>query len=141
VTHTGAARHEKSTKKTIGIHKKAGVLHKRTPRTYCTHMGYPHTSPHCAVNIKRRLDHAWIDQTAVSAKAAKNDASGIPTHLWDQRILLPLPGVQGGLAFLRSRFMRFQHARLYTEFGNCMQKHSRKEGLMLLLRICEHIIH
>jgi hypothetical protein len=71
-------------------------------------------------NIKRRLNHAWIDQTAVSAKAAKNDASRVPTHLWDQQILLPLPGVQGGLAFLRSRLMQFQRARLYAEFRTYM---------------------
>jgi hypothetical protein len=71
-------------------------------------------------NIQKRLDHAWIDQTAVSAKAAKSDASRVPTHLWDQRILLPLPGVHGGLPFLRSRLMRFQRLRLYTEFRTYM---------------------
>jgi hypothetical protein len=54
-------------------------------------------------NIQKRLDHAWINQTAVSAKAAKSDASRIPTHLWDQRILPPFPGVHGALSFLCSR--------------------------------------
>jgi hypothetical protein len=71
-------------------------------------------------NIQKRLDHAWIDQTAVSAKAAKSDTSRVPTHLWDQQILLPLPGVHGGLPFLRSRLMRFQRSRLYTEFRTYM---------------------
>jgi hypothetical protein len=59
-------------------------------------------------NIQKRLEHAWIDQTAVSAKAAKSDASSVLTHLWDQQILLPLPGVHSGLSFLPSRLMRSQ---------------------------------
>jgi hypothetical protein len=31
--------------------------------------------------IGKRLDHSWIDQTAVSAKAAKNDAAIVATHM------------------------------------------------------------
>jgi hypothetical protein len=67
-------------------------------------------------SIGKRLDHSWIDITAVSAKAAKNDNSRVPTHMWDQRILLPLPHTEAGLPYLRSRLMRFQRIRLYKEF-------------------------
>jgi hypothetical protein len=53
-------------------------------------------------------------------KSCKNDASRIPTHLWDQQILLLLLAERGDLAFLCSRLMRFQGARLYNEFQNYM---------------------
>jgi hypothetical protein len=70
--------------------------------------------------IGKRLDHSWIDQTAVSAKVAKNDAALVATHMWDQRILLPLPTLTGGLPYLRSQLMRFQRSRLYWEFRSHM---------------------
>jgi hypothetical protein len=38
--------------------------------------------------IGKRLDHSWIDQTVVSAKAAKYHAALVATHMWDQMILL-----------------------------------------------------
>jgi hypothetical protein len=56
----------------------------------------------------------------VSAKAAKNDAALVSTHLWDQRILLLLPCIHGGLPYLRSWLMRFQRSRLYAEFRGFM---------------------
>jgi hypothetical protein len=67
--------------------------------------------------IGKRLDHSWIDQTAVSAKAAKNDVAIVATHMWDQRILLPLLRVAAGLRCLRSQLMRFQRIRLHCEFS------------------------
>ncbi len=53
-------------------------------------------------DIDKQLSHSWIDITAVSAKAAKNDNLLVPTHMWDQRILLPLPHVEAGLPYLHS---------------------------------------
>jgi hypothetical protein len=67
-------------------------------------------------SIGKRLDHSWIDHSTVSAKAAKNDSARVATHMWDQRILLPLPSIGDGFPFLRSRIMRFQRCRLYSEF-------------------------
>jgi hypothetical protein len=72
------------------------------------------------LKIEKRLDHSWIDHTAVSAKAAKNDGALVATHMWDQRILLPFPTIVGGLPYLRSQLMRFQSARLYREFRQHM---------------------
>jgi hypothetical protein len=45
--------------------------------------------------LKRYLSHAWINDDYVAAKAAKSDAAKVPTALWDQRILLPLPSATG----------------------------------------------
>jgi hypothetical protein len=67
-------------------------------------------------SIGQRLDHSWIDQSAVSSKAAKCDDARVMTHMWDRRVVLPLPGTQEGLPFLRSRLLRFQRSRLYAEF-------------------------
>jgi hypothetical protein len=67
-------------------------------------------------SIGKSLDHAWIDQSGVSAKVAKSDRARVLTHMWDRRILLPLPGTQDGLPYLRSHLMRFQRAQLYSEF-------------------------
>jgi hypothetical protein len=67
-------------------------------------------------SIGKRLDHSWIDHSTVSAKAAKNDSARVATHMWDQRILFPLPSIGDGFPFLRSRIMRFQRCRLYSEF-------------------------
>jgi hypothetical protein len=72
--------------------------------------------------IGKRLDHSWIDHSTVSAKAAKNDSARVATHMWDQRVLLPLPSIQDGLPFLRSRIMRFQRCRLYSEFRAFMRE-------------------
>jgi hypothetical protein len=71
-------------------------------------------------SIGKSLDHAWIDRSAVSAKAAKSDGARVSIHMWDRQILLPLPGTQGGLLYLRSCLMRFQRAQLYSKFRTYM---------------------
>jgi hypothetical protein len=47
--------------------------------------------------IGKWLDHSWIDQTTISAKAAKNDGSCVATHMRDQQILLLLLEVDAHL--------------------------------------------
>jgi hypothetical protein len=66
--------------------------------------------------LKRYLSHAWINDDYVTAKAAKSDAAEVPTTLWDQRILLPLPWATGVLRFLRTRLLARLQRRLYCEF-------------------------
>jgi hypothetical protein len=66
--------------------------------------------------LKRYLSHAWINDDYVTAKAAKSDAAEVPTALWDQRILLPLPWATGVLRFLGTRLLARLQRRLYCEF-------------------------
>jgi hypothetical protein len=67
-------------------------------------------------SIGKRLEHSWIDHSTVSAKAAKNDSARVATHMWNQRVLLPLPSIEARFPFLRSRIMRLQRCRMYLEF-------------------------
>jgi hypothetical protein len=66
--------------------------------------------------LKCYLSHTWIDDDYVTAKAAKSDAAEVPTALWNQRILLPLPWATGVLRFLRTRLLARLQRRLYCEF-------------------------
>jgi hypothetical protein len=47
-------------------------------------------------SIGKSLEHAWIDQSAVSTKAAKSDGARVSTHMWDCRILLPSLACKAG---------------------------------------------
>jgi hypothetical protein len=67
------------------------------------------------LTIIKRLDHSWIDHMAVSAKATKNNAAIVATHMWNQWILLPLPHVVAGLPCLCLQMMWFQRIHLYPE--------------------------
>ncbi len=44
----------------------------------------------CGVNlplIGNFLVHSWVDNALITKKAGKSDDAGVPTHLWDQRIV------------------------------------------------------
>jgi hypothetical protein len=47
------------------------------------------------------LPHTWIDETLISAKAAKADDADLSIHLWDQRISLGLERPTGTLPAIR----------------------------------------
>jgi hypothetical protein len=51
------------------------------------------------------LSQDWINDDYVTSKAAKSDDAEVPTALWDQRILLPLPWAKSVLTFLRTRLL------------------------------------
>jgi hypothetical protein len=87
----------------------------RPPRTYSLRAWLP--------DLKRCLPHSWMSATLpTSAKALKSDDAGIPTHLWDQHILLVLPWVAPFLVFLR-RHLLFKILRnLFLEFKDFMDR-------------------
>jgi hypothetical protein len=67
-------------------------------------------------SIQKFLPHSWIDSTLVSAKAAKRDDAGVPSHLWDQRCSLVLPHCTPALSTLREFLSRALVTRLWDEF-------------------------
>jgi hypothetical protein len=90
-------------------------------------------------SIIKRLDHLWIDPSAISTKAAISDTALAPTHLWDQRILLPLPCIQRRLPYGPSRLLIFQRSHLCTEFCSFMAStHGIDWAKMLFSLRAEH---
>ena len=71
-------------------------------------------------SIQAALPGSWIDATLVTDKAAKSDKAGVPKHLWDQRILLIWPHLNGRLEWLRDRLMHLAMRSLYLEFREFM---------------------
>jgi hypothetical protein len=55
--------------------------------------------------IQKFLPHTWVDSGLVTAKAAKRDDAGVPTHLWDRRCSLVLPHTTPVLDNLRRLIM------------------------------------
>jgi hypothetical protein len=66
--------------------------------------------------LQRFLCHSWVDATLVTAKAAKRDDAGVPTHLWDKRCSLVLPHVTPILDTLRRLILRVAVTHLWIEF-------------------------
>jgi hypothetical protein len=71
--------------------------------------------------IKKFLSHEWVDTTAVTDKAVKSDDADVNTHMWEQRVNLPLPWAAAGFKILKRRMERFQRTRLYREFTEFMR--------------------
>lgn len=72
--------------------------------------------------LKRYLPKSWMNSETTSSKATKRDDAGIPTHMWDQRILLLWPWIGIFITFLRQRLMFVILRRLYLEFKVFMDK-------------------
>ena len=68
------------------------------------------------------LPHTWIDESTVTAKAAKSDTAAAPSHLWDQRITLVLPRAAKLIPLLRVSLLQWQRRGLLSEFRCFMKK-------------------
>jgi hypothetical protein len=66
--------------------------------------------------LQHFLSHDWINDDYVTSKAAKSDDAEVPTALWDQRILLPLPWAKSVLTFICTRLLARLQRKLYCEF-------------------------
>jgi hypothetical protein len=84
-----------------------------TPKPRSSHTGSGQT---WLPKLEHYLSHAWINDDYVTSKAAKSDAAEVPTALWDQQIILPLPWAAGVLNFLRTRLLSRLQRKLYCEF-------------------------
>jgi len=68
------------------------------------------------------LPHSWIEQEAVTEKAAKRDDADVHTALWDRQITLIIPHISNALPIFRSILMRLGRLRLAREFSSYLTK-------------------
>jgi hypothetical protein len=90
--------------------------------------------------LQRFLSHDWINVDYVTSKAAKSDGAEVPTALWDQRILLPLPWAKNVLTFLPTRLLGRLQRKLYYEVRTYLREtYGEHWGYLLHQdRVCRH---
>jgi hypothetical protein len=77
-------------------------------------------------SIQKFLPNSWIDESTISAKAAKNDDSSVPTAMWDQRITLVFQWAhdkgENILSCFRRNLMRSYRRRMLADFRYFMNE-------------------
>jgi hypothetical protein len=77
-------------------------------------------------SLQKFLPNTWIDESTISAKAAKNDDSAVPTAMWDQRITLLFEWEQekgvNMLGCFRRNLMRSYRRRMMADFRYFMHE-------------------
>jgi hypothetical protein len=77
-------------------------------------------------SLQKFLPNSWIDESTISAKAAKNDDSAVPTAMWDQRITLLFEWEQekgvNMLGCFRRNLMRSYRRRMMADFRYFMKE-------------------
>jgi hypothetical protein len=66
--------------------------------------------------LKQWLHHTWVDTSAISLKAVKNDKAPVDTRSWDNRIILMLPHVEPLLVRLCNWLLLVQRRRAARQF-------------------------
>jgi hypothetical protein len=64
----------------------------------------------------KKLPHSLVDTKLITAKAAKCNDAGIPTHLWDRPCMLVLLHATPALAILRRLLIQVSSTALWAEF-------------------------
>jgi hypothetical protein len=72
--------------------------------------------------IRRFLPHSWVFTNSITAKAAKRNNAGVPTHLWDLWCRLLLPHVSPALATLRKLLIWVASTALWSEFHDYLHE-------------------
>jgi hypothetical protein len=85
--------------------------------------------------------HDWIDASVVTSKAAKQDNTAPPTHLWDARCLLVFPHLAPALPLLWRILMHWMAYELFKEFCVFMSEHYGSQWALSLMSLRSQQIH